>query len=187
MNSQESCFEKNTHAHRVKMQRILFSNKAWWWNLLGWRNTHKGHYNFKADSLSLSMRAKGRKGENGPCASSPVTRVSHAFRASLYVKNEAPEEEVDLEGYERNDMVVLWRGYLKKGEFTLVHIEYRKRASCLGNKYNMTLAFRLTHLCLFPPVPHVSVVPDNATSRQKQQQANAGINGVPEQRRVGVK
>ena len=133
------------------------------------------------------MRAKGRKGENGPCASSPVTRVLHAFRASLYVKNEAPEEEVDLEGYERNDMVVLWRGYLKKGEFTLVHIEYRKRASCPGNKYNMTLAFRLTHLCLFPPVPHVSVVPDNATSRQKQQQANAGINRVPEQRRVGVK
>ena len=51
----------------------------------------------------------------------------------------------------------------------------------------MALASRLTHLCLFPPVPHVSVVPDNATSRQKQQQANAGINGVPEQRRVGVK
>ena len=87
----------------MKMQRILICSQT----RLGGEiclaavNTHKGHYNFKADSyldvsLSLSMRAKGRKGENGPCASSPVTRVSHAFRASLYAKNEAPEEEVDL-------------------------------------------------------------------------------------------
>jgi len=60
-----------------------------------------------------------REGENGPCASSPVTRVSHAFRARLCAKNEAPEEEADLRGCVRNDMVIFWRGYLKKG---CVHI-----------------------------------------------------------------
>ena len=60
---------------------------------------------------SLSPRKFGRKGrrerENGrdvtsplifvlsmvPCASSPVTRMSFAFRNRLYVKNEAPEGE----------------------------------------------------------------------------------------------
>ena len=52
---------------------------------------------------------------------------------------------------------------------------------------NMTSTVRLTHLCLFLPVSHIVIVPDNATSRQKQQQANAGVNGVLEQRKVGVK
>ena len=84
-------------------------------------------------------------------------------------------------------MVVFWRGYLKKGVFTLVPIEYPTWAPSRGVNVNMTLAFRLTHLCLFLPMSDVVVVPDNAKSRQKQQQANAGVNGALEHRRVGVK
>ena len=38
MNSQGSRVEKNTHAQKVQMQKILFTNKACWWNLLVWRN-----------------------------------------------------------------------------------------------------------------------------------------------------
>ena len=30
MNFHDSCLEKNTHAQRMQMQRILFTNKAWW-------------------------------------------------------------------------------------------------------------------------------------------------------------
>ena len=113
-------------------------------------NTHKGHYNFKADSyldvsLSLSRCAqKRREGENGPCASSPVTCVSHAFRARLYTKNEAPEKEADFKGCERNNMVVLWRGYL-------VHIEYRSRASYPGIKCEHDLS-----LSSYPSLPFSS-------------------------------
>ena len=64
MNSHDSCFEKTTHEHRVQMQRILITNKAWCGEIGSEDvNTRKGHYNFKADSyqdvsLSLSMRAK---------------------------------------------------------------------------------------------------------------------------------
>ena len=51
------------------------------------------------------MRAKeGGKEKTGLCASSPVTRVSHAFRAGLCAKNEASEEEADFRGCERNDI-----------------------------------------------------------------------------------
>ena len=38
MNSQGSRVEKNTHAQKVQMQKILFTNEACWWNLLVWRN-----------------------------------------------------------------------------------------------------------------------------------------------------
>ena len=38
MNSQGSRVEKNTHAQKVQMQKILFTNEACWWNLLFWRN-----------------------------------------------------------------------------------------------------------------------------------------------------
>ena len=38
MNSQGSRVEKNTHAQKVQMQNILFTNEACWWNLLVWRN-----------------------------------------------------------------------------------------------------------------------------------------------------
>ena len=31
------CFEKNSHAQRKQMQKKLFTNDAWWWNLLVWR------------------------------------------------------------------------------------------------------------------------------------------------------
>ena len=84
-------------------------------------------------------------------------------------------------------MVVFWRGYLKKGVFTLVPIEYPTWAPSREASVNMTSTVRLTHLRLFLPVSHIVIVPDNATSRQKQQQANAGVNGVLEQRKVGVK
>ena len=50
------------------------------------------------------VRKGRREGENGPCTSSPVTRVSHTFRARLYAKNEASEEEADFVGCERNDI-----------------------------------------------------------------------------------
>lgn len=64
MNSHDSCFEKTTHEHRVQMQRIMITNKAWCGEICSEDvNTRKGHYNFKADSdqdvsLSFSMRAK---------------------------------------------------------------------------------------------------------------------------------
>ena len=70
-------------------------------------NTHKGHYDFKASSCAQ----RKARGENGPCSSSPVT----LFRARLCKKNEAPEEEADFRGFVTNDMVIFWRGYLKKG------------------------------------------------------------------------
>ena len=38
MNSQGSRVEKNTHAQKVQMQKILFTNETCWWNLLVWRN-----------------------------------------------------------------------------------------------------------------------------------------------------
>ena len=50
------------------------------------------------------VRKGRREGDNGPCSSSPITRVSHAFRALLCAKNEASEEEGDLRGCERNDI-----------------------------------------------------------------------------------
>ena len=56
-------------------------------------------------TLKPPRASKGRReGENGPCASSPITRVSHAFRARLCAKNEASEEETDFRGCERNDI-----------------------------------------------------------------------------------
>ena len=56
-------------------------------------------------TLKPPRTRKGRReGENGPCASSPITRVSHAFRARLCAKNEASEEETDFRGCERNDI-----------------------------------------------------------------------------------
>ena len=36
--SQGSTDEKNTHAQRVQMRRILLTNEDWWWDLLVWRN-----------------------------------------------------------------------------------------------------------------------------------------------------
>ena len=33
VDSQGSRVKRNTHAQRVQMQRILFTNQAWWWNL----------------------------------------------------------------------------------------------------------------------------------------------------------
>ena len=58
-------------------------------------------------ALKPPCTPKGRReGENEPCASSPVTRVSHAFRSRLRAKNEASEEEADFRGCERND--ILW-------------------------------------------------------------------------------
>ena len=56
-------------------------------------------------TLKPPRARKGRReGENGPCASSPITRVSHAFHARLCAKNEASEEETDFRGCERNDI-----------------------------------------------------------------------------------
>ena len=59
---------------------------------------------------------KGRREEKTDLAR---RHQSHWFRARLCAKNEAPEEEADFRGCVRNDMVILWRGYLKKG---CVHI-----------------------------------------------------------------
>ena len=64
---------------------------------------------------------KGRREEKTDLAR---RHQSHWFRARLCAKNEAPEEEADFRGFVRNDMVIFWRGYLKKGVFTLVPIEY---------------------------------------------------------------
>ena len=50
------------------------------------------------------VRKGRREEENGPCPSSPVTRMSHAFRALLCAKNEASEEEAYFRGWERNDI-----------------------------------------------------------------------------------
>ena len=50
------------------------------------------------------VRKGRREGENGLSVSSPVTHVSHAFRARLCAKNEASEEEADFGGCERNDI-----------------------------------------------------------------------------------
>ena len=55
--------------------------------------------------LSLDKRKRRQERDSGPSASSPVTCVSHAFRASLYEKNEAPKEEADFKGCERNNMM----------------------------------------------------------------------------------
>ena len=56
-------------------------------------------------TLKPPRARKGRReGENGPCASSPISRVSHASRARLCAKNEASEEETDFRGCERNDI-----------------------------------------------------------------------------------
>ena len=59
---------------------------------------------------------KGRREEKTGLAR---RHQSHGFRARLGAKNEAPEEEGDFRGFVRNDMVIFWRGYLKKG---CVHI-----------------------------------------------------------------
>ena len=54
-------------------------------------------------TLKPPRARKGRREEeNGPCASSPVTRVSHSFRALLCAKNEASEKEADFRGCETN-------------------------------------------------------------------------------------
>ena len=56
-------------------------------------------------TLKPPRARKGRwEGENRPCSSSPVTRVSQAFRARLSAKNEVSEEEADFRGCERNDI-----------------------------------------------------------------------------------
>ena len=47
-------------------------------------------------SLSTKTRAKEFLLPTVPHASSPVTRVSLAFRARLYTKNEVPKEEAGV-------------------------------------------------------------------------------------------
>ena len=84
MNSQGSRVEKNTHAQKVQMQKILFTNEACWWNLLVWRN-HA--YGLLGCDITVTVHLQDKMYMNRPDVVVMECSRKKVINLSRYVQN----------------------------------------------------------------------------------------------------